>query len=191
MSMEFLAPIHGSSYGDRVPSPRSDQVITDADLARIYEFTELVAASSRSPRQRERLATAVQTPLPGASLQVLRSLDRHGPMAISDLAKRLGVDQSTASRQVRPLEEHALVTRTGDPADRRVSLLACSRVGRELIERIRSVALNDFRVALASWSPHDREQLVELLDRFRQSLLHTTTDSSGWSVSVEGDLSPS
>jgi hypothetical protein len=51
-----------------------------------------------------------------------------------------------------------------------------------VLERARAVALNDYSVALDDWSPRDRRQLAELLDRFRASLLATEPDESGWAV---------
>jgi hypothetical protein len=37
-------------------------------------------------------------------------------------------------------------------------------------------------VALDDWSARDRRQLAALLDRFRESLLATEPDETGWSV---------
>jgi DNA-binding MarR family transcriptional regulator len=154
----------------------------DPDLQRIQDFADLVAASARSARQRERLVRAAGVPVTGASLDALRLVARHGPIAVSEVARRLGVDQSTASRQVRPLEERGLVVRSADPADARVARIAVSDEGRGVLARVREVWLQDFAVALSDWSPQDRRLLADLLERFRKALLEARTDERGWSV---------
>ena len=158
---------------------------SDPDLERIHEFTSLVIASTRSPRQRERLQRALGLSLSETNLGVLRMVRRHGPIAVSEVARRLEVDLSNASRQLRALEDQGLVTRTVDPSDRRVARVAVTAAGRRVLDRARAVALNDYAVALDDWSARDRAQLAGLLDRFRVALLATEPDESGWAVKNE------
>jgi DNA-binding MarR family transcriptional regulator len=154
----------------------------DPDLERIHEFTSLVIASTRSSRQRERLQRALGLSVSETNLGALRIIERHGPIAVSDVARRLEIDQSNASRQVRALDEQGLVARAVDPDDRRVARLAVTPAGAKMLTRVRAVALNDYAVALEDWSARDRAQLAELLDRFRVALLAAETDETGWSV---------
>ena len=154
----------------------------DPDLLAIYDFTVLVSASARSARQHERIVRAVDAPISGSGLLALRIVERHGPIAGSDLARRMQVDQSTASRHVRPLERLGFVTRTADGADRRVAWLSVTPSGQRLLDRARDVALHDFDVALTDWSAADRRMLGELLERLRSSLLDAEVDDAGWSV---------
>jgi DNA-binding MarR family transcriptional regulator len=148
----------------------------------VHELADLIAASARSPRQRERVVRAARVPLTGAELVALRAVECHGPIAVSEVGRRLAVDQSTASRQLRPLEEQGLVTRAIDPADRRSARLAVTPKGRRLLDRVREVSLNDYAVALSDWSDADRASLAALVDRLRVALLHTHADETGWSV---------
>lgn len=152
------------------------------DLERIHEFTSLLIASTRSPRQRERLQRALGLSLSETNLGVLRMVQRHGPIAVSEVARRHEVDLSNASRQLRALEDQGLVTRTVDPDDRRVARVAVTATGRRVLDRARAIALNDYAVALDDWSARDRTQLADLLDRFRVALLATEPDESGWAV---------
>ena len=153
-----------------------------ADLERIHEFTSLLVASTRSPRQRERLQRALGVSLSETNLGALRLVQRHGPIAVSEVARRLEVDLSNASRQLRSLEDQGLLTRTVDPSDRRVARVAVTAAGRRVLDRARAIALNDYAVALDDWSARDRAQLATLLDRFRVALLATEPDESGWAV---------
>ena len=161
-------------------NPRRDGV--SSDLERIHEFTSLVIASTRSSRQRERLQRALGLGVSETNLGALRLIERHGPIVVTEMARRLEIDQSNASRQVRALEEQGLVARSVDPDDRRVARLGVTAAGRKVLARVRAVALNDYAVALEDWSATDRAQLAALLDRFRIALLQAETDESGWSV---------
>jgi DNA-binding MarR family transcriptional regulator len=158
------------------------KVRREPDLLAIHDFTTLVAANARSSRQRDRVLRAAGVPLTAAGLSVLRIVERHGPIAVSEVARRLSVDQSTVSRQIRPVEELGLVAREIDDADRRVAWLTLTDEGTTLLRRVDDVALHDFDVALADWSPADRARLAQLLARFREDLLANQLDESGWSV---------
>jgi DNA-binding MarR family transcriptional regulator len=160
----------GRSDGGRGAAVDNGSLLADPTLYALYEFTELIAANVRSERQRERVMRAAKVPLTRAGLGALRILERHAPMAVSDLARRLDVDQSTVSRQLRPLEEQRLVARTVDDEDRRVAWLALTAKGRRVLERTSEVWVADYELALTDWSAADRTRLGELLDRLRHDL---------------------
>ena len=164
-------------------SPVRDKLVRrEAHLLAIQEFANLIAVNAHSARQRERVLRAAGVPLTGANLDALRTVQRHGPMPMSDVARRLRVDQSTATRQVRPLEDQGLVARAADPSDRRVALVELTADGTTLLDRVGDVALHDYDAALAEWSAEDKAQLGLLLDRFRRNLLAAELDESGWSI---------
>ena len=50
---------------------------------------------------------------------ILNLLDRDGALALSVLARRLYMDRTTLTRNLRPLERDGLVSRGSDPEDRR------------------------------------------------------------------------
>jgi DNA-binding MarR family transcriptional regulator len=154
---------------------------TDPDLLAIYDFTTLVSASARSARQHERMVHAVGVGITGAGLLALRAIERHGPVTASDVARRLQIDQSTASRHLAALAERGFVQRDADPDDGRVSWLRVTAAGQRLLDRARDVALNDFDAALTGWSRDDRRALGELLTRLREALLDAEVDEAGWS----------
>lgn len=158
------------------------ELASDPDLLAIYDFTTLVAETARSARAHERIVRAAGAPITGAGLLALRAIARHGRITASEVARRLQVDLSTASRHVKALEDLGLVERSTDAADRRVAWLEVTAAGRRILDRARDVALNDFDAALADWSPADRARLAELLERFRRDLLAVEVDDSGWSM---------
>ena len=67
------------------------------------------------------------------SLATLATLDRTGPRRITDLAVIQGVAQPSMTVLVTTLERSGLVERRGDPADRRVALVALTTAGAELL----------------------------------------------------------
>ena len=158
---------------------------TDPVLLAVHDFTTLVSASARSARQRERILRAADVTLTPASLSALRVVERYGPIVVSDVARRLEVDQSTVSRQIRPLEEQGLVERSSDGEDGRVSWLRLTSAGERVLGQVRAVFLNDFAVALDDWPSEDRVRLGELLERFRADLLAAQVDEKGWSTHKE------
>jgi DNA-binding MarR family transcriptional regulator len=67
----------------------------------------------------------------------LATVDRHGPLTPSELAKRERVQRPTATRLVARLEELRLLQRAADPLDRRSSLLSVTPEGTALLKQMR------------------------------------------------------
>jgi DNA-binding MarR family transcriptional regulator len=67
----------------------------------------------------------------------LATVDRHGPLTPSELAKRERVQRPTATRLVARLEELGLLQRAADPLDRRSSLLSVTPDGKALLKQMR------------------------------------------------------
>ena len=67
----------------------------------------------------------------------LATVDRHGPLTPSELAKRERVQRPTATRLVARLEELGLLQRAADPLDRRSSLLSVTPEGSALLKQMR------------------------------------------------------
>ena len=67
----------------------------------------------------------------------LSTVDRHGPLTPSELAKRERIQRPTATRVLARLEEEGLIQRTADLYDRRSSLVAVTAKGSELLDELR------------------------------------------------------
>jgi DNA-binding MarR family transcriptional regulator len=143
-----------------------------ADVVALRDLAELIAAAARNPGVRERIGLAAGAPITGASLVALRIIARTDPATTSHVARRLGLDLSTASRQIRPLEHAGLVARTADPTDRRVALLSLTDAGAAVLTRIDDVICDAFGGALAGWSTTDRATLATLVGRLHHDLMH-------------------
>jgi DNA-binding MarR family transcriptional regulator len=142
-----------------------------AEVAALRDLAELIAAAARNPGVRERIGRAADAPITGASLVALRIIARTDPATTSHVARRLGLDLSTASRQIRPLEHAGLVARTPDPTDRRVALLSLTDAGSAVLTGIDDVICDAFAGALADWSEPDRAALAVLVRRLHTALV--------------------
>jgi DNA-binding MarR family transcriptional regulator len=143
------------------------------ELRTIDGFIELIESVARSPHQRERVLGTAGVRLSGAGLNALRLIARSGPIAVTDVARNLGVDQSTASRQIRPLEDAGLLHRTADTSDRRVAWLEVTDRGQAVLDRVHGLRRDDLALVLSDWSNEDRAHLARLLERFKDSMLET------------------
>lgn len=100
------------------------------------------------------------------------------PVLGRDVAAAIGIDASTASRQIAALEAEGLVERHRDLGDRRAQPVMATPAGRaEYADSLRA-RLAAFSEAVADWPPADREQLATLLARLVAGIarLHPTTD---------------
>jgi DNA-binding MarR family transcriptional regulator len=114
---------------DRVP-PREQ---SDLDPQLTEEATRLRLAVGRLQR-RIRIDSG-DSPL---QLAALYTIERHGPLRLSELAKREAVTAPTMSRVLSALDEQGLVVRTSDPHDARGVLVTLSDPGRVRLEEIRT-----------------------------------------------------
>lgn len=132
----------------------------------VYETIEraLVVLIRGSTRGRELLTdrglARVTFPAYALLTQLLR---RDEPATVTELARCLGLDKSTTSRQVAALERDGLIERVRTPADGRAVLIRLSPDGRRaLTEEVtsRRAALRDL---LSGWPHRDRAELARLL----------------------------
>ena len=66
---------------------------------------------------------------------ILARLGRLGPLPLGTLAIALGVDRTTLSRELAPLEQAGLIDATTDPADRRRRVICLNRAGRARVKQ--------------------------------------------------------
>jgi DNA-binding MarR family transcriptional regulator len=97
----------------------------------------------------------------------LAVLQVHGPLRVSDVAQRLGVDLSVASRQIASLAAEGYVERREDPQDRRAQLVGVTRTGRKVLRESHRRMVEGFTRVLESWSDEDVNALTSGLERLR------------------------
>lgn len=105
-----------------------------------------------------------------AEYLLLRILDSDGPSDIGSLAKRIGLDPSTAGRQVNAMEEDGLVRRDPAPTDRRRSIIAPTDKGRRLMRTVRRQRRQNTEDLLAQWSPRELRTLARMFRRWNETV---------------------
>ena len=118
------------------------------------------------------LRQKAQDPVTPSQLSALFSVERDGPVTISELAALEGVQPPTMTRIVAALEEQALVVREADPADRRVSRLHITTAGRRLLERNRGRKTAYLASRIRGMSAED----IDVLERAAALLERMTAD---------------
>lgn len=68
-----------------------------------------------------------------SALSVLHTLDRNGPLRLTDLLATEQLKQPALTSLVAKLEQDGLLRRRPDPSDGRASLISLTRTGRELV----------------------------------------------------------
>jgi DNA-binding MarR family transcriptional regulator len=134
-----------------------------------------------------RIGRRLKTKQPGDTIDhsahlVLFVLRCSGALRLSDLAGRMELDASTASRHVRSLEQLGLVRRSPDPDDGRAFRVELTEQGIEEWESSARRRMELLGAAMDGWSEDDILTFERLMTRFADgvaSLTDPITDK-GW-----------
>ena len=117
-------------------------------------------AIARLSRKLRRHQLAGLTPTQVAALS---TVERSGPLRLSDLAAVEGVAPSTLTRLVAALEERGYVRRCAVAGDARASELAITDEGHDVLDRIRQEATSALAGSLALLDTAQRAALAAAL----------------------------
>ena len=98
----------------------------------------------------------------------LAVIQLHGPLRVSEVAQRLGVDLSVASRQIASLASEGYVERREDERDRRAQMVAATTTGRRVLRESHRRMVAAFTHVLDAWSDDDVTALTGGLERLRE-----------------------
>lgn len=88
----------------------------------------------------------------------------HGP-TVSDIARTLGLEQSTASRLITGLVKDGLAERSPNPADRRSVVLNLSSTGQQVLQEIRTYRDQVTAEIFHDWTDEELAVAADVLDR--------------------------
>ena len=91
----------------------------------------------RTARRLRQEAAGEASGLTPTSTAALATIERHGPLTPSELARIERVKRPTVTRTLGCLEREGLIARTPDPADGRSALVSVNPAGRERLRRLR------------------------------------------------------
>jgi DNA-binding MarR family transcriptional regulator len=103
----------------------------------------------------------------------LAVIARYGPLRIGDVAERLSIDVSVASRQAAALEQSGYVVREHDEHDRRARRVSVTETGTRVLKESHRRMVEAFSTAMATWEDDEVLALARGLDRLRADFRHT------------------
>ncbi|HEX2094507.1 MAG TPA: MarR family transcriptional regulator [Longimicrobiaceae bacterium] len=140
------------------------------ELVRVYQF-----------RDRDRICCY---DVSVTQCYALEAVVLEGPLTLNELAARLYLDKSTASRVVDALERKGYVERAASPEDRRALRLVTTPAGRELHARIERDLLEGERRLLADFAPEVRQAMARLIGELARAAAARVDASGGSCCSI-------
>lgn len=125
----------------------------------------------RTARRLRQEAAAETTGLTPTSVAALATIERHGPLTPSEIAKVERVKRPTITRTLVCLEREGLIDRARDPEDGRSSLISVNGAGRERLRRLRgrkNAYLARRMRDLSAEEVETLERATEILERMRE-----------------------
>ena len=123
---------------------------------------------------RRELSRHALSELGSQGFTALAIIHRYGPVRISEVAARLAVDLSVASRQISALATAGYVERDRDPADGRAQIVAATETGRTVLGESHRRMVEAFGAVLSDWSEDDLAALTGALARLNADFAGTT-----------------
>jgi DNA-binding MarR family transcriptional regulator len=134
-------------------------------LAALKEVEQQMGAFTRRFQAAlHKAACAVHPTLPPFGFKLMRTIER-GPISASAAADLLLVDRSVISRQVRQLEELALVETQADSTDGRKRILSLTALGAERMSNASPTGPTLVNRLLSSWSVDEIRQFAAQIAR--------------------------
>lgn len=124
---------------------------------------QLLVAFSHS--NRAMLARTRKTGLKPGQPKVLEHLAAHDGCSMSAIAHACVMDRSTVTSVVTRMEEEGLVERRPKPGDRRMQDVHLTELGRKAAEKVLVSRSEVDGIAWRGFSPEERRELFELLQR--------------------------
>jgi MarR family 2-MHQ and catechol resistance regulon transcriptional repressor len=109
----------------------------------------------------------------------LKSIVEAGRQTVNDLAARLYLDKSTASRLAQTLVEKGYLTRERDNGDGRVVNLAATREGAALCAAIEAGEAREYAELLADFEPEVRSEIIRLVGKLGRCFTSSVQASGG------------
>ena len=136
----------------------------ETDDVRTEEQTELAARLRLVVgRLHRRIRIDGRESIPPLQLSALVTVEQHGPLRLSELARREAVTAPTMSRVLAALDEQGLVVRTPDPHDARGVQIVLSEEGAARLAEVRSHRTALVARRLARLNDEERQRIIAAL----------------------------
>ena len=143
---------------------------SDFDAALLDVEQQIALLWRRGRAASQALSRTLHPDLDSAAYGLLSSLDREGPLRVTDLAATVGVGKPTVSRQIALLTDLGLVRKEADPHDGRAHNVTLTDSGTEHVASLRVHRHEFFRDRLADLTPDDVHALASYLGRLNEAM---------------------
>jgi DNA-binding MarR family transcriptional regulator len=143
-----------------------DSMPTTADTT-TTAVEDLVTSLYRLGVVQREIARHALAELGSQGFTALAVIHRYGPVRVSDVAERLRIDLSVASRQCAALASAGYAERQADPADRRAYRITATERGTRVLSESHRRMVEAFARPLAGWAEDEIVLLAQRLDRLR------------------------
>ncbi len=143
----------------------------------LLRYSHIFASAVRDLLELKILREVTDAPLTLPQFHLLKLISLNGSHQVGEVAQFLGVSPPAATKNIDKLEGLGLVARSRSTADRRATLLASSRKGRQLVKRYEALKEERLEPILDGFSEKELAQFSRLLERF--SLLLIKQEDSG------------
>jgi DNA-binding MarR family transcriptional regulator len=133
-----------------------------SELSRSWRELGSILASRRLVAA---LGGAADSRLTPTKLRALDALAERDGTRVGDLAARLAIDETTATRLVDRLEAMGVATRQRDAEDRRATAVVLTREGQRIVTRMTGKRKEFFDDVLGALDPDERVELVRLTEK--------------------------
>jgi DNA-binding MarR family transcriptional regulator len=151
-------------------------VASGRDAADVHRFFWYWFEWVRSPSRRRQ--TEDMTGLPLSASMILWQLIFHGPLSVSEIARKLGLQRSTVSRQLQPLRDRRFVSETPGRHNKKVSEVSIAPAGEAVCAQLEGLYLD-------YWT-----RIVNRLDAAQQRRLTAALEDLRHAMDAEADADP-
>lgn len=111
---------------------------------------------------------------------ILLNLKIHKPGNQRELAEKVGVREATLTHHLNAMDARGLITRTRDPANRRIQVVAMTEAGEAAFLRLRTAAMAFDAQLRSGLSEADVAQLGELLGQLAANVGSPASPGPPW-----------
>ena len=135
-----------------------------------------LGSALRSRRLLESLHGGHDVALTPSNLRALAVLGDGDGLRVGELAERVGIDETTATRLADRLAAAGLVERQRSENDRRVTVVVLTPAGRRVTQALAEQRRRFFGDVLAALEPEERAELVRLTAKAAEALQATSEE---------------
>lgn len=144
----------------------------DDDLQQLETAMSRFFQAMKRPQRWARVLQRANLQLdrPAAHILQILSNEGHPNCRVQDLAGQLGIEAPSVTRKTQELEALGYLRRRPDPRDRRAVDLSITPKGRAVARKLWQAQRESITQVLHDWPAKDRQQFVELFDRFSHDI---------------------